>query len=454
MAGFLVLALVLAMAVGATAADQRDELFQRVRTVYEVVEVWHKDGADLDRFIDGAIRGGLDALGDRHTNYFSPDDFTAFMNSLSGTFSGIGAYLEQDGNYVVITAPIKGTPAAQAGLATGDRILEVNGVSLVGETTDKAVQLIRGPAGTAVTLKIERPSESRTFTVTIIRAVIHIPEVESEMLDSQVGYLHLVTFGDDSVREFYAAVDDLKAKGAKGIVLDLRQNGGGYLDAAIQIASGFVPAGEPVLWQVGRDEKTASKSTGRLVDLPVVVLVDKGTASASEILAGAIQDHKAGPLVGVQTFGKGTVQTLLFMSDGGGMKVTTAEYLTAKERRVDGIGLTPDYVIEPAKLDPERTKPMVFTRFLMTPIVGLDVLYLQQRLQDLGYSPELDGFFGSKTGAAVAQFGVANGLSGKPAVDGKFIEVLNKRVAERAARATLPDTQLNKAVELLRGLIK
>lgn len=453
--GLVSMLVLLALTVGAAGAqDHKDGLFERIRTVYDVTEAWHKDGANLEKFVQGAIRGGLEALGDRHTNYFAPGEFEQFMNSLEGRFSGIGAYLEQDGNYVVITAPIKNTPAARAGLATGDRILEVDGFSLVGQTTDTAVRLIRGEIGTDVTLKLERPSENRTFTVTVTRAQIDIPEVEYEMLDSQIGYLQLASFGDNSVQEFYQAVDQLKAQGAKGMVLDLRQNGGGYLDAATNIASAFVPAGEPVLWQVGKGSKTSTPSSGRLIGLPLVVLVDKGSASASEILAGAIQDYDAGPLVGVTTFGKGTVQQILTLTGGGGMKVTTAEYLTAKERKVDGIGLTPDYVVERQVADPERTKALEFTRFLRTTSVGLDVLYLQYRLADLGYEPDLDGFFGLRTGRAVTNFAHDNGLITEPMVDGDFMAVLNAKVAEHTASLKLADNQLDQAVEILRERMK
>ena len=451
-----ILLLTLSLAVTAVgAASNKDVLFERIRTVFDVYEAWHKDGADLDTFVQGAIRGGLEALGDPHTSYYDESEFNAFMDSLNGSFSGIGAYLEQDGNYVVISSPIKGSPAFAAGLKPGDRILEANGIPLVGSTTEKAVTVIRGAEGTPITLKIERPSESRTFTVTIVRAVIAIPEVEYKLLDGGIGYLQLASFGDDAVRDFYVAVDALKAQGAKALVLDLRGNGGGYLDAATSIGSGFLPQGQPILWEVGKSSKTARNSTGlKQVNLPVAVLVDGGTASASEILAGAIQDHGIGPIVGVNTFGKGTVQQILTLSAGGGMKVTIAEYLTPKERTVDKVGLKPDYVVELPKPDAERTQPMAFTRYLSTNDIGLDVLYLQYRLADLGYDPEQTGFYGLKTQRAVQKFAEDNLMGDVQMADPNLINVLNIRVADRLKSVQQVDTQLNKAIELVKEKIK
>lgn len=450
----LALVLIVTLAVSAAvAADRKDALFPQIRAVYEVVEQNHKDGADLDKFINGAIKGGLEALGDPYTNYFPGAEYQQFLESLNGTFSGIGAFLEQDGSYVVITSPIKDTPAYKAGLKSGDRIVEVNGTNLVGGTTDKAVSLIRGPAGTEVTLKIERPSDGTTQIFKITRAVITVPEVEQRMLDGEVGYLQLASFGDHSVKEFYDAVADLKGKGAKGLVLDLRQNGGGYLDAAIQIASAFVPEGKPVVWEVGKNGKTSQNSSGTPINLPVAVLIDKGSASASEILAGAIQDYQVGPLVGTKSFGKGTVQQIMGLTTGGGIKVTIAEYLTPNEHHVHGIGLTPDYLVDDAKAAADAGKPLGLIRRLTLTSSGDDVQALQSRLTLLGYHPDTDGFFGLKTGQAVVSFARAYGLNEEPAVDLPFVEVLNQVLSTKGSALAKNDAALDKAAELVRAKI-
>jgi len=444
--------LTVSLSVGvAVARESTDALFERIRTVYDVAAGWHKDGADAEKFTAGAIKGGLEALGDPYTNYFTDEEYKGFLESLNGVFYGIGAYLEQDGNFVVVASPIKNSPAARAGLQTGDRLLEADGRSLMGLTAETAVQYIRGEAGTSVVLKVERPSENRTMTLTITRELIDLPEVEGKMLADGIGHITISRFGDTAVRTFYSTVEELKSQGAKGLVLDIRQNGGGYVNGAIDIASAFLPAGKTVLWEVGKQGKSEFKSSGRLINLPTVVLVDGGSASASEILAGALQDHKVAPLVGTKTFGKGTVQQLLSLSIGGAMKVTVAEYLTPNERHVHKIGLKPDYVVEPLKQDLERTAPLELKRPLFPNRTGLDVLYLQYRLEDLGYSPETTGYFGLNTSSAVKRFAAENGLAAETAVSQQFVDVLNQKVAARAREAVLEDVQLNKAVELVKA---
>ncbi len=437
----------------ALAEDHADSLFARIRTVYNLVQAYHKDGADLDKFINGAIKGGLEALGDPNTNYFSPTDYQGFLDSLNGTFSGIGAYLELDGNYIVIAAPIKNTPAEKAGLKSGDRLLEADGVSLAGQPVERAVRVIRGPAGTAVVLKIERPSEGRTFTVSVTRATITIPQVEYKMLEGKIGYIQLSSFGDTAVSEFYKATADLKRQGAVGLVLDLRQNPGGYLEAAVDIASAFVPAGEVVVWEVGKNGKQARRSSGQLINLPTSVLIDKGSASASEIVAGAIQDYGSGTLVGVTSFGKGTVQQILSMSGGGGIKITIEEYFTPKERKVHGAGLTPDVVVENIK-PTDQFKPLEPVRFLGIGSIGLDVLYLQQRLEQLGYHPDTDGFFGGKTEQAILKFAKENNLPEDSLVDMRHIDIINAKLAALSKPDQPVDTQLNRAVELVQQKLR
>jgi carboxyl-terminal processing protease len=347
-------ALTLTVSVSAAfALDTTDQAFERIRVVYEVVSTWHKDGADLDKFTSGAIKGGLEALGDQYTQYFTPDDYKSFMDSLNGSFSGIGAYLEQVGDYVVISAPIKNSPAAKADLQAGDRIVEANGTNLVGATADKAVEIIRGEPGTQVTLKIERPSANRTFTVTITRETISVPEVDSKLLEPGVGYIELSSFGDDAAKDFYKAMESLKAQGAKAVVLDLRNNGGGYVDAALAVASAWTPLNKPVAWEVRKNSKTSLDSKGYTVTMPVVTLVNKGTASASEIVAGAIQDYKGGPLVSEQTFGKGTVQQWIQLQNGSALKLTIAKWLTPDKHWIHHVGIVPDVpVTTPADAGP------------------------------------------------------------------------------------------------------
>ncbi|MEW8976935.1 MAG: S41 family peptidase [Symbiobacterium sp.] len=418
-------------------------------TVYAVVERYHLNGADLETFLEGAIRGGLDALGDPYTEYFNAEDYQGFLESLDGDFAGIGVYLEKDGDYVVIVRPIRGTPAAEAGLQSGDRILAADGVNLVGEPIETVQSLVRGEPGTAVQLTIERPAEGRRFNVTVTRAWIHVPQVEYRMLDGGVGYLELIGFGDRAEQEFYAAVSALKEAGATSLVLDLRANGGGWVDTALAIAGAFVPEGEPIMYELGRDSEQVYRSEGRLIGLPTAVLVSEYTASAAEILAGAIQDYKAGVLVGTKTFGKGLVQELIPLPDGAAVKVTTAEYLTGKRQRVQGVGLTPDLEVEAYQPDPELWEPLTTDRVLTNGHVGLDVLGLQRRLTFLGYHTDLDGYFRAQTAWAVRAFARDNGLTDAAIVDQAYLEKLNAQVAAKLRAADWPDTQLEAAVQYL-----
>ncbi len=442
--------LTLVISGSATAANQTDSVFESLRTVFTMVQEYHKDGADLETFFRGAVKGGLEALGDRYTTYFSPDEFAHFMGSLDGTVIGIGVYLDLAENYVIVSAPIKGGPAHKAGLKTGDRILEVDGVSLVGATIEKAQALIRGKSGTEVVLRIERPAEQRTLDVRLVRALIQIPQVEYEMREDGVGYLALTNFGSTAATEFYAAVAALKEQGATHLVLDLRQNPGGYVSAAVSIASAFVPKGQPVLYEVGSDGELVLNSSGSLINMPTVVLIDGGSASAAEILAGAIQDYGAGKLVGTPSYGKGTVQQIFYMAGGAGLKVTIAEYFTGKRHKVDGRGLVPDYHISPAKADTEFSVPISLDRLIFVNDIGLDILEIQKRLKVLGYSTSLQGAFDVKMLGGVQGFQRAYGLPVRPILDSAFVKELNAQVKATIDRQVQEDVQLKKAIEILR----
>ncbi|MFO7273674.1 MAG: S41 family peptidase [Bacillota bacterium] len=440
-------ALLLAIPGGARAAAP-EALLDPIAEIYELLEAYHKDGVDPERFLEGAIRGGLEALGDPYTQYFSPAEWEQHLSDLDGRFAGIGVYLDQAGDYLIVAEPIPGTPAEAAGLQPGDRFLAVDGVSVVGASIEEAQRLIRGEPGTPVQLTMERPGKG-PFTVTITRAEIQVPLVSYRMLEGGVGYLSLSQFGDTAPAEVYRAIRALKREGATALVLDLRQNPGGYLDAAVQIAGGWVPAGEPVLVEVTREGEHVYRSPGGLVRLPTAVLVDGGTASAAEILAAAIQEH-GGVLVGSRTYGKGTIQTLITLPSGGGITITEGEYLTGQRRKVDGVGLMPDVEVEPpAAL--ELTLPLDLQRDLAPGDVGLDVLAVQERLAFLGYAVPQHGGFDPAMEAAVRAFRQRHGLAAEPRVDAAFTAALEAAVAERMAALAAQDPVLEAAVALLTG---
>jgi len=250
--------------------------------------------------------------------------------------------------YVTIIAPMPDSPAEKAGLLAGDVVIAIDGEDMTGVDGNVVVSHILGPAGTTVVLTIQRESEPTPFDVSVIRAAITVPSVETEMLDGDIAYIQLFTFGADSSAEIHSALEEIQAQNADGLILDLRNNGGGFLNTAVDITSEFMTDGVALYEEYGDGTRDSYnlQDGGLAVDIPMVVLVNGGTASASEILAGAIQDYGRAQLVGETTFGKGSVQISRTLSnDQGALRITIAHWLTPNERHIDGVGLEPDVVV-------------------------------------------------------------------------------------------------------------
>ena len=303
---------------------------------------------DETKLVQGAIRGMLDALGDPHTGYWTPQETTDANMSMQGEYDGIGAYVDTRGDYLTITKPISGYPAEQAGLQMGDQIIAVDGTDVTGMDPDLVrMTKVMGPAGTDVHLTIHREGVDQPLEFTITRAHIVIPSVTSKMLDNNIAYIQITVFGDSTASDFHNQLSQLMAQNPSGMILDLRDNGGGYLDAGIAIASEFIDHGVIVTEQYGDGTKDPHNATpgGLATTIPLVVLVNGNTASASEIVSGAIQDDGRGKLVGVLTYGKGSVQNWIPLSDGGTARITIAKWLTPNGHNIDKIGLTPEVVV-------------------------------------------------------------------------------------------------------------
>lgn len=316
---------------------------------------------DRDLFY-GAMSGLASSLGDPYTTYFPPQDAQEFQASLQGKFEGIGAEIGVKDQILQIIAPLPGTPAERAGLMAGDILVKVDNQDATSMTVEKAVSLIRGPKGTKVTLNILRPAQKKPpFDVTITRDVIKVSSVHWKMLPNQIASIELTNFNSDTADAFRDAVHEILRKDPKGIILDLRNDPGGFLDTAIDVASYWV--GEQPIVKERRQGKIIQEfkgnDTASLANIPTIVLVNQGSASASEIVAGALQDYGKARLVGVQTFGKGSVQDYQSLSDGSAVKITIAEWLTPRERTINKTGLTPDVTVErtaddyEAKRDPQ-----------------------------------------------------------------------------------------------------
>lgn len=301
------------------------------------------------KLMQGAINGMMESLGDKHTSYMDPLLYENQATQLQGSYEGIGAYVDTTGEYLTIISPIEGSPAEKAGLKSGDQVIAIDGQSMTGVDPEDARSKVLGPKGTEVALTIYRDSDKNTFDVVITRGEITIASAEGKMLDNGIGYVDINTFGDKTTPELRKTLDTLMQENPKGIIIDLRNNGGGYLTTAIEVGSEFIDQGVLMYEKYGdgKSDEYKALGKGRATKIPLVVLINEGSASASEILAGALQDYGRAKLVGVQSYGKGSVQIWQPLSnDQGAVRVTIAKWLTPKERTIDGVGLTPDVVVE------------------------------------------------------------------------------------------------------------
>jgi carboxyl-terminal processing protease len=300
----------------------------------------------------GTLNGMIGALHDPYAAYFDPTHFKAFSEQTQGAFGGIGVTLgENKKGEAYVVSVIKGTPADKAGMKAGDVFVSIDGTTQPKWTSDQVVKLVRGKEGTQVKISMRRVGSAKLVDFTMTREQIAVPNVMSEMIGTDVGYIRVYMFNAKAAEDIKKGIDELKAKGARGYVLDLRDNPGGLLSAGVDVTSLFVKGdtNNGIVVRVderGKPEKTYSVTGNVATNAPLVVLINANSASASEIAAGALQDYGRATLVGVKSFGKGSVQTIEQLSNGGAIKLTTAHYLTPKKRVINHIGLTPDVVVK------------------------------------------------------------------------------------------------------------
>jgi carboxyl-terminal processing protease len=340
------------VAVEANVPEAANETVAPFWEVWELIHSRYFDQPlDDTSLTEGAINGMLAVHGDPNTTYLSPDVEAGARDGISGEFQGIGVEVEMVDGEIVVISPIDGSPAAVAGLLPGDILRRADGVDLSDKGIQEVVALVRGPAGTAIKLLIER--DEQMFEADIIRAVIRSAQARGEMLDEGIAYVRLSRFGDRTKDELEETLTALMAKDPIGLILDLRRNPGGLLETVVDIADQFLPSGTVLLQQFGNGQEDIFEASedGLAQELPMVVLVDRGSASASEVLASALRDQERGVLVGERTFGKGTMQTWQSLSNGGGVRITFARWLTPNGEWVHEVGLIPDYLIPSAEVE-------------------------------------------------------------------------------------------------------
>lgn len=330
-------------------------MFEFFRTL-EIIESHYAENVDKNAIFDGALKGMVSTLGDKHSTYLGGDLYKDFSAQMSGTYAGIGVYIASTDEGILIAGVMEGSPAEEAGLQRGDILVSIDGTSVEGYQLEDVSKNIRGPVDTSVDLVVRRDGEEQSFTVQ--RRQIHVPTVAGKMVDgTDVGYIRVAVFSDGTADDFTKEFTKLREQGMNKLILDLRDNPGGIVEQAVGVASNFVPPNSTIVSYTEQDGKVDQYTAQGTDDpIPIVVLVNENSASASEIVAGAVQDMKLGPIVGVKTYGKGTVQGVFPVDSASAVKVTVAKYRTTNGREIDGVGIEPDVVVPLTPSDPEDSQ--------------------------------------------------------------------------------------------------
>lgn len=421
--------------------------FQKLYQAYDDLKAEYYADIDQEALVNGAINGMIDALGDPYSDYMNQDEAAQFEESISSSFQGIGAEIQERNGFISVVSPIKNSPAEKAGILPNDQIIAVDGESIQGMSASEAVLLIRGEKGTSVSLTIKRGDMSDPMEITIVRDEIPIETVYAELLEDQVAHIQITSFSQNTYDELLKAITDMEEKGMEAMVLDVRQNPGGLLTSAIDISNLFVDAGKP-LFQTKVKDKDAeiyTATNGTKVEVPVTLLIDGGSASASEILAGAMSESAGTQLIGLNTFGKGTVQTANELNDGSNMKFTTAKWLTPEGNWIHEKGIAPDIKIE----YPSYTQlPYLDASVeLKTGVLSDQVKAAEEMLVAIGIDTgKVDGLFDEQTETAIKQIQKESELEETGILTGDTTYALMDRLRVKIEKE---DPQLLKAKELL-----
>ena len=418
--------------------------------VWDLIEDKYFQPVEKEKLLQGALEGMLRALDDPYTAYLNPEYLEEMLIQTTGSLSGIGVEIVEDEGEIMVVRVIEGTPAHYAGLLPGDHLIEVDGRSISGVDINEAARLLRGPTGTSLEVVVQRAGERDLFQVTLTRAQIEMDTVFAHFLEKGIGYLQITSFDQGTGEDFAAALHALEQQGLTGLVLDLRDNPGGLLEEAIRVGEVIVPAGE-ITRVVDRKGNVRERylSRARPPDYEILVLVNEYTASAAEIIAGALQDRGGALLVGRPTFGKATVQYLQYLSDGGGLRYTIAKYLTPGGHDLHRDGLQPDFEI---KLPAEyylQYRPV--PRELAPGDTGEKVVLLQEMLIFMEYELAVTGVLDEQTLAALQDFQTSRQTAPSGELDASTREQLRQSLAQKAAAV---DEQLLFARKTLREAVR
>ena len=329
-------------------SDGSQDISQTLETYKSLINKYYLGEVDEESLKEGAIKGYIEGLNDPYTEYISKEDMDDYLEDTMGNFVGIGIYMVQDteSNRIMVLAPIKNSPAEKAGIKPGDLIISVNGEECTADQMTAIATKIKGEEGSTVKLQILRGEETLDFEIT--RENIVVNPVEGEVLENNIGYIEFSSFDENTAEEFKTKFEELQAQGINSLIIDLRNNGGGIVDEALQIADYIADKDSVLLYEVDKDNnETVEKSENDpIINMPIIILTNESTASSSEILAGALKDLGKAKTVGTKTYGKGVIQQILTLPDGSGLKITTEKYLTPNRTEIHKVGIEPDETVE------------------------------------------------------------------------------------------------------------
>jgi carboxyl-terminal processing protease len=436
-----------------------DSQMKELETYIQTIKENYKDNVDYSQLVDGAYKGVIDSLGDPYSVYYeTPEEAENFIEAVSGEYSGIGLSIENYNGKCRVIAPLVGTPAERSGIKSGDIVTKIDGIDISTKTLDEAADMMKGAESTKVTLLIDRAGQKLTFTLT--REKIKTTSVYPKVLDDKIGYIQITSFDNDTNVEFASALETLEQQGIKSLIIDERNNPGGYTNVAMDIAAQLIPKG-PIAYYMhqGAVVETYVSNGVNDYDLPTVLLVNEGSASASEILAGALQDSKTAKLIGTTTFGKGVAQVIFDEPSGMNTKLSVEYFVTPNKNKIDHVGIKPDYTVQNTSNQDSEALAQKYIGFApmnekVKPVagsVGLNVYGAQQRLAMIGYSVTVSGTMDAATVDAVKKFQKENGLYASGVLDFTTMASIDKATVIYITGAkNTQDLQLEKAISLLK----